>query len=98
MFVVCGRTLWHIVQVAPVTISTDVVERLRGVAPPPPTSVTGPGAVVLRVRCAPPIRAADSLSRLLLREPRGSVVVHATLIVSPARDDSNAPATTLPSS
>ena len=29
----------------------------------------------------------DSLRRLLLREPRGSVAVHANLIVPPTRDD-----------
>jgi trans-L-3-hydroxyproline dehydratase len=29
----------------------------------------------------------DSLRRLLLREPRGSVAVHANLVVPPTRDD-----------
>ena len=33
------------------------------------------------------LRADDSLRRLLLREPRGSVVVHANLIVPSNRDD-----------
>jgi proline racemase len=33
------------------------------------------------------LRADDSLRRLLLREPRGSVAVHANLIVPTARDD-----------
>jgi proline racemase len=33
------------------------------------------------------LRADDSLRRLLLREPRGSVAVHANLIVPPTRDD-----------
>lgn len=32
----------------------------------------------------------DSLRRLLLREPRGSVAVHANLIVPPTRDDTDA--------
>jgi proline racemase len=36
------------------------------------------------------LRADDSLRRLLLREPRGSVAVHANLIVPPARDDCDA--------
>src|ERR1700690_3843895 len=34
--------------------------------------------------------ADDSLRRLLLREPRGSVAVHANLIVPPTRDDCDA--------
>src|SRR5215472_3221721 len=33
------------------------------------------------------LRADDSLRRLLLREPRGSVAVHANLIVPSERDD-----------
>src|SRR6266446_2343429 len=33
------------------------------------------------------LRADDSLRRLLLREPRGSVAVHANLIVPSTRDD-----------
>src|SRR6266404_6392113 len=33
------------------------------------------------------LRADDSLRKLLLREPRGSVAVHANLIVPPTRDD-----------
>jgi trans-L-3-hydroxyproline dehydratase len=33
------------------------------------------------------LRADDSLRRLLLREPRGSVAVHANLVVPTARDD-----------
>ena len=36
------------------------------------------------------LRADDSLRRLLLREPRGSVAVHANLIVPPTRDDCDA--------
>ena len=36
------------------------------------------------------LRADDSLRRLLLREPRGSVAVHANLIVPSNRDDSAA--------
>src|SRR5436309_15435111 len=33
------------------------------------------------------LRADDSLRKLLLREPRGSVAVHANLIVPPTRSD-----------
>jgi proline racemase len=36
------------------------------------------------------LRADDSLRRLLLREPRGSVAVHANLIVPPTRSDCDA--------
>src|SRR6476469_2690379 len=36
------------------------------------------------------LRADDSLRRLLLREPRGSVAVHANLIVPATRDDCDA--------
>jgi proline racemase len=36
------------------------------------------------------LRADDSLRKLLLREPRGSVAVHANLIVPPTRDDCDA--------
>src|SRR5499427_9777493 len=36
------------------------------------------------------LRADDSLRRLLLREPRGSVAVHANLIVPTLRDDCDA--------
>src|SRR6188472_699105 len=36
------------------------------------------------------LRADDSLRRLLLREPRGSVTVHANLVVSPTRPDCDA--------
>jgi trans-L-3-hydroxyproline dehydratase len=36
------------------------------------------------------LRTDDSLRRLLLREPRGSVAVHANLIVPPTRDDCDA--------
>src|SRR5712692_5041351 len=36
------------------------------------------------------LRADDSLRRLLLREPRGSVAVHANLIVPPTREDCDA--------
>src|ERR671935_1231475 len=36
------------------------------------------------------LRADDSLRRLLLREPRGSVAAHANLIVPPTRPDCDA--------
>ena len=36
------------------------------------------------------LRADDSLRRLLLREPRGSVAVHANLVVPPTRADCDA--------
>src|SRR3954447_16434466 len=49
-----------------------------GVLPPP-------GATVFEQMEA--LRADDSLRRLLLREPRGSVAVHANLIVPSARPD-----------
>src|SRR5216683_2636863 len=49
-----------------------------GVLPPP-------GATVFEQMKA--LRADDSLRRLLLREPRGSVAVHANLIVPSTRDD-----------
>ncbi|MDE3026609.1 MAG: proline racemase family protein, partial [Acidobacteriota bacterium] len=49
-----------------------------GVIPPP-------GATVFERMLA--LRADDRLRRLLLREPRGSVAVHANLIVPTARDD-----------
>jgi trans-L-3-hydroxyproline dehydratase len=49
-----------------------------GVAPPP-------GKTVYERMEA--LRADDSLRRLLLREPRGSVAVHANLIVPSLRDD-----------
>src|SRR5438128_1764926 len=49
-----------------------------GVLPPP-------GATVFEQMQA--LRADDSLRRLLLREPRGSVAVHANLIVPSTRDD-----------
>lgn len=44
-----------------------------------------PGATVFERMLA--LRADDRLRRLLLREPRGSVAVHANLIVPTARDD-----------
>jgi proline racemase len=49
-----------------------------GVLPPP-------GATVFEKMLA--LEADDSLRRLLLREPRGSVATHANLIVPSARDD-----------
>src|SRR5438477_870037 len=49
-----------------------------GVLPPP-------GATVFEKMQA--LARDDSLRRLLLREPRGSVAVHANLIVPPTRDD-----------
>src|ERR1700752_4465496 len=49
-----------------------------GVIPPP-------GATVFERMLA--LRADDSLRRLLLREPRGSVAVHANLVVPTARED-----------
>src|SRR5438309_697956 len=52
-----------------------------GVLPPP-------GATVFEQMQA--LRADDSLRRLLLREPRGSVAVHANLIVPSTRDDCDA--------
>ena len=52
-----------------------------GVLPPP-------GATVFEQMQA--LRADDSLRKLLLREPRGSVAVHANLIVPPTRDDCDA--------
>jgi len=44
-----------------------------------------PGATVFDRMLA--LRADDSLRRLLLREPRGSVAVHANLVVPTGRDD-----------
>jgi proline racemase len=52
-----------------------------GVLPPP-------GETVFEQMQA--LRADDSLRRLLLREPRGSVAVHANLIVPSRRDDCDA--------
>src|SRR5579859_6744577 len=52
-----------------------------GVLPPP-------GATVFDQMQA--LQADDSLRRLLLREPRGSVAVHANLIVPPTRPDCDA--------
>ena len=52
-----------------------------GVLPPP-------GKTVFEQMEA--LRADDSLRRLLLREPRGSVAFHANLIVPPTRDDCDA--------
>src|SRR4051794_892507 len=52
-----------------------------GVLPPP-------GATVFEQMQS--LRADDSLRRLLLREPRGSVAVHANLIVPSTRDDCDA--------
>jgi len=52
-----------------------------GVLPPP-------GATVFEQMQA--LAADDSLRRLLLREPRGSVAVHANLVVPPTRDDCDA--------
>src|ERR671937_2242453 len=52
-----------------------------GVLPPP-------GATVFEQMQA--LRADDSLRKLLLREPRGSVAVHANLIVPPTRGDCDA--------
>jgi proline racemase len=52
-----------------------------GVLPPPGTTV---------FEQIQSLRADDSLRRLLLREPRGSVAVHANLIVPPTRDDCDA--------
>src|SRR3954470_1432765 len=49
-----------------------------GVLPPP-------GATVFEQMQA--LARDDSLRRLLLREPRGSIAVHANLIVPPTRDD-----------
>src|ERR1700680_1458124 len=52
-----------------------------GVLPPP-------GATVFeQMQC---LARDDSLRRLLLREPRGSVAVHANLVVPPSRDDCDA--------
>jgi trans-L-3-hydroxyproline dehydratase len=47
-----------------------------------------PGATVFEQMRS--LRADDSLRRLLLREPRGSVAVHANLIVPSTRDDCDA--------
>src|SRR5206468_12990212 len=47
-----------------------------------------PGATVFEQMQA--LQADDSLRRLLLREPRGSVAVHANLIVPPTRPDCDA--------
>ena len=52
-----------------------------GVLPPP-------GATVFEQMQA--LARDDSLRRLLLREPRGSVAVHANLVVPPTRDDCDA--------
>src|SRR5437763_16981551 len=52
-----------------------------GVLPPP-------GETVFEQMQA--LRADDSLRRLLLREPRGSVAVHANLVVPATRDDCDA--------
>jgi proline racemase len=52
-----------------------------GVLPPP-------GETVFAQMQA--LRADDSLRRLLLREPRGSVAVHANLVVPPTRSDCDA--------
>ncbi len=52
-----------------------------GVLPPP-------GATVFEQMQA--LQRDDSLRRLLLREPRGSVAVHANLVVPPTRDDCDA--------
>src|SRR4029079_17211499 len=52
-----------------------------GVLPPPGGSVFEQMQALAR---------DDSLRRLLLREPRGSVAVHANLIVPPIRDDCDA--------
>ena len=52
-----------------------------GVLPPP-------GATVFEQMRS--LAADDSLRRLLLREPRGSVAVHANLVVPPTRDDCDA--------
>ena len=52
-----------------------------GVPPPP-------GETVFEQMQA--LRADDSLRRLLLREPRGSVACHANLLVPPTRDDCDA--------
>jgi trans-L-3-hydroxyproline dehydratase len=52
-----------------------------GVLPPP-------GATVFEQMRA--LRADDSLRRLLLREPRGSVAVHTNLVVPATRDDCDA--------
>jgi len=52
-----------------------------GVLPPPGDSVLAQMQALAR---------DDSLRRLLLREPRGSVAVHANLIVPPTRDDCDA--------
>src|SRR3954468_1261154 len=52
-----------------------------GVLPPP-------GATVFEQMQS--LRADDSLRRLLLREPRGSVAVHANLVVPSAREDCDA--------
>src|SRR5258707_8562138 len=52
-----------------------------GVLPPP-------GATVFEQMQT--LRADDSLRKLLLREPRGSVAVHANLIVPATREDCDA--------
>ncbi|HXG26020.1 MAG TPA: proline racemase family protein [Candidatus Binatia bacterium] len=51
---------------------------VAGVEPPP-------GATVFEQREA--LRADDSIRRLLLREPRGSVAVHANIVLPALRDD-----------
>jgi proline racemase len=51
---------------------------VAGVEPPP-------GATVFEQMQA--IRADDSIRRLLLREPRGSVAVHTSIVLPPLRDD-----------
>src|SRR6266516_3799726 len=64
MLPVCGPTLWHIVQVERRDDSpqTSLSACMGGVSPPPPTSVTGPGAVVLLVL---PLRAAANVARAI---------------------------------
>jgi proline racemase len=60
----------------------EVGNVVTGGVPPPP------GDTVFERMLA--LRADDSLRRLLLREPRGSVAVHANLIVPPQHPDSAA--------
>ncbi len=66
----------------PTNASSPRERRRRGVLPPPP------GAGVFEQMQA--LRRDDSLRKLLLHEPRGSVACHANLIVPSQRPDCDA--------
>src|SRR6266511_2115183 len=77
MLVVCGQTLWQIVQGARCDDSpqTSLSACRGGVPPPPPTSVTGP----------PAARASDGAGAVVLPLTAATTVARAKAVTAPPR-------------